>query len=422
MCGIVGYVGRGHEAQQVIVDGAAAARVPRLRLGGRRDLRGRLASRSGAPSASSRNLEAALRDRPLSGPHRHRPHALGHPRQAVRAQRAPAQGRLGRGRAQRHHGELPRAARRARGGRPHDRLRHRHRADRAPDRRAPDARAATSSRAVREACARVVGSYAFGVLSETDPEHIVVGQERRQPDRARPRREAELPRQRHPGDPALHAPDAVPRGRRVRRALRGRRAGARPQRHARSTASRARSSGTRSRRRRAATTASCRRRSTSSRAPSPTRSGRACSRPRATSTSTASTSRGRACAGIRRIALVACGTAWHSCLVGKYMIEQLAGIPCDVDLASEFRYREPDPRRGRAGDPGLAVGRDRRHPRRAARGQGPGLAGARDLQRAGRHDRAREPTTCSTPTPAPRSAWRAPRRSPPRWSRSTCSR
>jgi glucosamine--fructose-6-phosphate aminotransferase (isomerizing) len=46
-------------------------------------------------------------------------------------------------------------------------------------------------------------------------------------------------------------------------------------------------------------------------------------------------------AGVRRIALVACGTAWHACLTGKYMIEQLAGIPCDVDLASEFRYRQP---------------------------------------------------------------------------------
>jgi glucosamine--fructose-6-phosphate aminotransferase (isomerizing) len=46
-------------------------------------------------------------------------------------------------------------------------------------------------------------------------------------------------------------------------------------------------------------------------------------------------------AGVRRVALVACGTAWHACLVGKYMIEQLAGIPCDVDLASEFRYRSP---------------------------------------------------------------------------------
>jgi glucosamine--fructose-6-phosphate aminotransferase (isomerizing) len=45
--------------------------------------------------------------------------------------------------------------------------------------------------------------------------------------------------------------------------------------------------------------------------------------------------------GIRRIYLVACGTAWHACLVGKYMIEQLAGIPAEVDLASEFRYRRP---------------------------------------------------------------------------------
>jgi glucosamine--fructose-6-phosphate aminotransferase (isomerizing) len=45
--------------------------------------------------------------------------------------------------------------------------------------------------------------------------------------------------------------------------------------------------------------------------------------------------------GISRIYLLACGTAWHACLVGKYMIEQLAGIPVEVDLASEFRYRHP---------------------------------------------------------------------------------
>jgi glucosamine--fructose-6-phosphate aminotransferase (isomerizing) len=44
---------------------------------------------------------------------------------------------------------------------------------------------------------------------------------------------------------------------------------------------------------------------------------------------------------IHRISLVACGTAWHACLTGKYLIEQLAGIPCEVDLASEFRYRGP---------------------------------------------------------------------------------
>jgi glucosamine--fructose-6-phosphate aminotransferase (isomerizing) len=45
--------------------------------------------------------------------------------------------------------------------------------------------------------------------------------------------------------------------------------------------------------------------------------------------------------GIRRIVLVACGTAWHACLVGKFLIERLAGIPCEVDYGSEFRYRDP---------------------------------------------------------------------------------
>jgi glucosamine--fructose-6-phosphate aminotransferase (isomerizing) len=45
--------------------------------------------------------------------------------------------------------------------------------------------------------------------------------------------------------------------------------------------------------------------------------------------------------GIERVTLVACGTAYYACLVGKYLIEQLVGIPCEVDLASEYRYRRP---------------------------------------------------------------------------------
>jgi glutamine---fructose-6-phosphate transaminase (isomerizing) len=44
---------------------------------------------------------------------------------------------------------------------------------------------------------------------------------------------------------------------------------------------------------------------------------------------------------LERITLVACGTAWHAALVAKYMIEELAGIPVEVDYASEFRYRQP---------------------------------------------------------------------------------
>jgi len=45
--------------------------------------------------------------------------------------------------------------------------------------------------------------------------------------------------------------------------------------------------------------------------------------------------------GIERISMVACGTAFYACLAAKYWFEQLAGIPVEVDIASEFRYREP---------------------------------------------------------------------------------
>jgi len=41
------------------------------------------------------------------------------------------------------------------------------------------------------------------------------------------------------------------------------------------------------------------------------------------------------------VKIAACGTSWHAGLAGKYMIEQLARIPVDVDYASEFRYRDP---------------------------------------------------------------------------------
>jgi glucosamine--fructose-6-phosphate aminotransferase (isomerizing) len=44
---------------------------------------------------------------------------------------------------------------------------------------------------------------------------------------------------------------------------------------------------------------------------------------------------------LRRIAIVACGTSFHAATVGKFMIETLAGIPVDVDIGSEFRYRDP---------------------------------------------------------------------------------
>jgi glutamine---fructose-6-phosphate transaminase (isomerizing) len=43
----------------------------------------------------------------------------------------------------------------------------------------------------------------------------------------------------------------------------------------------------------------------------------------------------------RRVTLLACGTSWHAALVGKFLLEQIAGIPAEVDYGSEFRYRTP---------------------------------------------------------------------------------
>ncbi|WP_128516006.1 glutamine--fructose-6-phosphate transaminase (isomerizing) [Tabrizicola thermarum] len=45
--------------------------------------------------------------------------------------------------------------------------------------------------------------------------------------------------------------------------------------------------------------------------------------------------------GIDRVTLVACGTASYACHVAKYWFEQIAGLPADIDIASEFRYRDP---------------------------------------------------------------------------------
>ena len=50
---------------------------------------------------------------------------------------------------------------------------------------------------------------------------------------------------------------------------------------------------------------------------------------------------GRELVNIRKLVLMACGTAWHAGLVGEYLFEDLARIPTEVEYASEFRYRNP---------------------------------------------------------------------------------
>ncbi|PYG34609.1 glutamine--fructose-6-phosphate transaminase (isomerizing) [Pelagimonas varians] len=51
---------------------------------------------------------------------------------------------------------------------------------------------------------------------------------------------------------------------------------------------------------------------------------------------------------IDRLTMVACGTAFYACFTAKYWFEQLAGMPVEVDVASEFRYREPPITKGTA--------------------------------------------------------------------------
>ena len=46
-------------------------------------------------------------------------------------------------------------------------------------------------------------------------------------------------------------------------------------------------------------------------------------------------------AKVERVLLVACGTSWHAALIGKYMLEEMAHVPVEVDYGSEFRYRQP---------------------------------------------------------------------------------
>ncbi|SEW01495.1 glucosamine--fructose-6-phosphate aminotransferase (isomerizing) [Cognatiyoonia koreensis] len=49
---------------------------------------------------------------------------------------------------------------------------------------------------------------------------------------------------------------------------------------------------------------------------------------------------------IERMTLVACGTAFYACMVAKYWFEQIARLPIEIDVASEFRYREPPVTKG----------------------------------------------------------------------------
>ncbi len=114
---------------------------------------------------------------------------------------------------------------------------------------------------------------------------------------------------------------------------------------------------------------------------------------------------------VDRITLIACGTSWHSALVGKFLIEELARVPVEVDYGSEYRYRRP------SRNPAKPPTRWRRcaRPNSRARAAWPSATWSAAWRRA----RATAP---STRTPARRLASPPPRRSPRSSWRCTCWR
>jgi glucosamine--fructose-6-phosphate aminotransferase (isomerizing) len=107
-----------------------------------------------------------------------------------------------------------------------------------------------------------------------------------------------------------------------------------------SSARSSRSTGTRRPPRRAATRRSCSRRSTSR--PTPRRDDQ---RPHARGDGVDLDEPGAfdesLLDGVKRVVIVACGTAYHAGLIGRYAIEEWARLPVEVDVASEYRYRNP---------------------------------------------------------------------------------
>ena len=126
-------------------------------------------------------------------------------------------------------------------------------------------------------------------------------------------------------------------------------------------------------------------------------------------------------AAVERVTILACGTSWHAGLVGKFMIEQLARVPVEVDYGSEYRYRNPIVTPQHAGDRHHPVGRDGRYAGGAARGQARRRGEHRHLQRRRQHGHAGNRRHRLHPRGTRRSASPRPRRSRRSSSRCICS-
>ena len=374
MCGIIGYVGRAR-GEAAAPAGPRAARVPRLRLRRHRAARGR---RTRLRPRGRQPPEPEGRGRP----ERLASHA---PASATRAGRRTAASpsenahpltgcddAQARDRAQRDRRELPRAARGAARRRAHVHVRDRRRGRRAP------ARARLRRRPRRRRCARVYpqleGHFTIVVDPPRPPEPCSSAcATRRRSSSASATARTSSPRTSRRSSPrraACSSPTTARSSRSRPTASRFFDATAREVEHRR----RGDRLGRRRRREGAATRRSCSRRSTSS----PKAVRRDDRRPRPRTASSCSRALGLTedeLRNLRRIVIVACGTAYHAGVVGRYIIEEWARVPVEPDIASEWIYRNPVLDQGHARDRHLAVGRDARHDQRDE-------ARARDAARA----------------------------------------
>ena len=243
--------------------------------------------------------------------------------------------------------------------------------------------------AVRRALLLMRGLFALVLISADDP-----GKDRRRPqrpaDRRRPRRRRVLRRVRtSPRSSATRATSCSSATRRWR-SSRAPASSSPTSSAARSRRRRSACCGIRSWRRRPATSTSCSRRSSSSRRPRAKRSlGRVSQDSGKVFLEEMKISDAQL-AAVERVTILACGTSWHAALVGKFMIEQLARVPVEVDYGSEYRYRRPDRPAEHAGDRHHAVGRDGRHAGGAARSEARRRPQHRHLQRRRQHGDARD--------------------------------
>ena len=341
-------------ALDVVARRPASARVPGLRLGRRRGRRRR--RRSSASSARPASWRTSRRrwSKRTAGPDArhdgHRAHPLGHARRPQRQQRPPAPRlhRSARRDPQRHHRELRRAAGRAGAPRPRARAatptpRSSRTCSRSSWRqleRSADS-AADLAEALRRVCRQLDGAFTLVVVDRDEP-----GRRRRRAAqlaaRRRARRRRDVPRQRRR---RLHRPHP----RRARDSARTRSSScARDRRRPSPTSTASPSDGDAVPRRLG------RQRRREGRLPvlhaqgdrrAAAGAGRHAARPArpraATSCSTRSGSTTRSCGTSTRSFIVACGTAYHAGLIAKYAIEHWTRLPCEVELASEFRYRDP---------------------------------------------------------------------------------